>query len=99
MRRFLCVLVLVFAVAAPISAQDTRGNISGTVSDASGVIPGATVTITSTDTGAVQQLITNSSGYFEAPLMQAGKYQVSVSVEDRISGQILTETADFEIGG
>lgn len=80
MRRFLWVLVLLFAVTRVTSAQDTRGNISGTVSDASGVIPGATVHIRSIDTGAAQQLVTNSSGYFEAPLMQAGKYEVSVEM-------------------
>jgi GWxTD domain-containing protein len=31
--------------------------------------------------------------------LEQGKYKISVSVEDRISGQKLTETADFEIAG
>ena len=48
--------------------------------DAQGVIPGATVTITGTDTGAVQRLVSNSSGYFEAPLVQPGNYQISVAM-------------------
>src|SRR5207248_11781296 len=48
--------------------------------DATGVIPGAAVQITSTDTGATQQLVTNSSGYFEAPLMQPGNYSISVEI-------------------
>jgi len=38
------------------------------------------VTITSADTGAKQTLITNGSGYFEAPLMQPGNYSLSVEM-------------------
>ena len=44
------------------------------------MIPGATVDITSTDTGAKQNLATNGSGYFEAPLMQPGNYSVTVEM-------------------
>ena len=64
----------------PPNAQETRGNISGTVKDAQGVVPGATVTITSLDTGGAQQLVTNGTGYFEAPLLQPGNYQVTVAM-------------------
>ncbi len=71
---------LVAALAVPASAQETRGNISGTVKDAQGVVPGATVKITSADTGASQQLVTNGSGYFEAPLLQPGNYQITVEM-------------------
>ena len=45
MRRFFVwALVLALFVALPVSAQETRGNIAGTVKDSTGVIPGATVT-------------------------------------------------------
>ena len=64
----------------PLGAQETRGNIAGTVRDSTGVIPGATVQITNTDTGAKQELTTNSTGYFEAPLMQPGNYEISVEM-------------------
>src|SRR5204863_5066621 len=80
MRHYFWALVLLLVVGLPVSAQETRGNISGTVKDATGVVPGATVTITSADTGAKQNLITNTSGYFEAPLMQPGNYSVSVAM-------------------
>ncbi len=66
--------VVVGARRSSARAGNSR-NISGTVRDAQGVIPGATVTITSTDTGASQPLVTNSSGYFEAPLLQPGNYR------------------------
>ena len=67
-------------IALPASAQETRGNISGTVQDATGVIPGATVTMTNVDTKQTQRLTTNSSGYFEAPLLNPGNYQVTVEM-------------------
>ena len=78
--RTCCWILLSSLLAVPALAQETRGNISGTVRDAQGVIPGATVTITGTDTGAVQRLVSNSSGYFEAPLVQPGNYQISVAM-------------------
>ena len=80
MRASLWALLLSLIIALPVSAQETRGNISGTVKDSTGVIPGASVLITSTDTGAKQELVTNSSGYFEAPLVQPGNYQISVAM-------------------
>ena len=79
LRLWSLVVVLSLAVL-PVRAQETRGNISGTVKDSTGVIPGATVEIRSTDTGATQTLVTNSSGYFEAPLMQPGNYAISVEM-------------------
>jgi hypothetical protein len=75
-----CVLFAV-AVAMPAGGQEVRGNISGTVRDAGGVLPGASVEVTNTDTGIAQQLTTNGSGYFEAPLLQPGNYQVTVSLD------------------
>ena len=78
--RLAALLVMATLATAPATAQETRGNINGTVQDASGVIPGATITITNADTGQTQTLVTNSSGYFEAPLLQAGQYRVTVEM-------------------
>ncbi|MEO7190290.1 MAG: carboxypeptidase-like regulatory domain-containing protein [Vicinamibacterales bacterium] len=81
MRIPLWVFLVSLLVAMPARAQETRGNISGTVRDAqSAPLPGATVKITSVDTGANQQLITNGRGYFEAPLLQPGNYQITVEM-------------------
>ena len=80
MRTLLGALfVAVFAVL-PVRAQETRGTILGTVQDATGVLPGASVKITNVDTKVTTQLVTNSQGYFEAPLMQPGNYSVSVEM-------------------
>ena len=80
MRTWCWARLLSSALVLPAAAQETRGSILGTVRDASGVVPGATVTITSLDTRGSQKLVTNSSGYFEAPLLQPGSYQVTVEM-------------------
>ena len=80
MRTCCWALLLSSAFVLPAEAQETRGAILGTVRDAQGVVPGATVTITSLDTRGSQQLETNSTGYFEAPLLQPGTYQVIVAM-------------------
>src|SRR5688572_24034069 len=81
MRKVIGGALLSLVFALPVIAQEVRGNISGTVRDAGGVVPGASVEITNTDTGVSQRLITNATGYFEAPLLQPGNYQVSVEMQ------------------
>jgi Carboxypeptidase regulatory-like domain len=80
MRAGIGFLVSVLA-ALPAQAQDTRGNINRIVQDRDGVIPGAVVRITNTDTKQTQQLVTNSKGYFEAVLLNAGTYAVRVELK------------------
>ena len=81
MRRVLGWALLALVVALPVAGQEVRGTISGTVRDAGGVLPAASVDVTNTDTGISQHLTTSGSGYFEAPLLQPGNYQVIVSLE------------------
>jgi hypothetical protein len=81
MRMRIWMGLLVLALAAwPVEAQETRGNINGVVQDADGVIPGAAVRITNSNTGQTQQLTTNNSGYFEAVLLNPGTYSVRVEL-------------------
>jgi hypothetical protein len=72
--------IVALLMAGGAAAQETRGTISGTVRDKDGVLPGANVTITNTGTNVSQRLVTNAGGYFEAPLLIAGAYDVSVEV-------------------
>src|SRR5688500_6730187 len=81
MRPCCLALLLSSAFILPAAAQETRGTIQGTVGDAEGIVPGATVTITSLDTRSTQTLQTNGSGYFEAPLLQPGNYEVTVAMQ------------------
>jgi hypothetical protein len=102
--------LLIVALLLPFSAaaQETRGNISGTVRDAQGVVPGAMVRITNLDTKVGQNLVTNASGYFEAPLLNPGTYEVNVQMPGYKSatrsdvvlgvGQQLTVPFALEVG-
>jgi hypothetical protein len=80
MRRTLWVCLAAVLLPLAVLAQETRGNISGTVRDAQGVVPGASVTVTNVDTNISQQLVTNASGYYEAPLLNPGTYAVTIEM-------------------
>ena len=54
--------------------------LSFVVRDNAGVIPGASVKITNSETGVSQNLPTNESGYFEASFLNPGTYAVSVQM-------------------
>ena len=63
-------------------AQDTRGTISGTVTDSQGAaVGGATVVVTNSGTNVATTLTTNGSGYYEAPLLLAGDYKVTAELK------------------
>ena len=81
MRRMWWVFVLAVLLPVAAAAQETRGNISGTVRDNTGVVPGATLKVTNIDTKISQTLVTNGSGYFEAPLLNPGNYEVTVQMQ------------------
>src|SRR5918999_5030411 len=110
MRKSLTIAGALIAVliAGSAAAQETRGTISGTVRDKDGVLPGANVTITNTGTNVSQQLVTNGSGYFEAPLLIAGAYEVSVELPNFKSfrqtgiqvavGQTVSLTVTLDVG-
>ena len=71
-------LALLFAVTSCL-AQETRGMIFGHVSDASSAaVARAKVTVKNTGTNVVTELLTNEAGYYEAPLLVAGSYLVTV---------------------
>src|SRR5260370_7050943 len=78
MRIWLFAAYLAFMVCAT-QAQDIRGTISGTVTDPQGNhVLDAAVVVTNTDTKVPTTLTTNSSGFYEAPLLLPGPYQVTV---------------------
>ncbi len=69
------------AVATPVMAQTTTGDIRGVITDDSGApLSGATVTITHTSTGRSRSTTTDGSGRFNAQnLNVAGAYTVTVT--------------------
>ncbi|MGH9620537.1 MAG: carboxypeptidase-like regulatory domain-containing protein, partial [Bryobacteraceae bacterium] len=65
----------------PAQAQEL-GNISGVVSDASGsVIPSAQVKVTNDQTDVTRNVVTNSSGHYNAPDLVIGKYTIAISAK------------------
>jgi Carboxypeptidase regulatory-like domain len=83
LRNLVALAVLAMLVATPVfgQSQAINGTIEGTVKDAGGgVLPGVTVTITNTDTGAQRVVVTNQSGLFRAPLLSLGAYKVQFEI-------------------
>jgi Carboxypeptidase regulatory-like domain len=89
------VLLLAALLPAAAGAQETRCNINGIVQDSGGVVPGAAVRITNTATSQTQQLVTNSSGYFEAVLLNPGTYEVRVELQGY---KTLTQSGTTAVG-
>src|SRR5580698_1666470 len=64
-----------------LAAQSlTTGDVAGVISDQTGaVIPGATVKLTSLDTGSVQSTTTNQQGYYRFSLVMPNRYKLAAS--------------------
>ncbi len=74
------ILSLVFCLTAMAFGQGETAQITGTVIDATNaVVPGATVTITSTKTGLTRTTTTNEDGYYVISNVQPSTYEVSVT--------------------
>jgi hypothetical protein len=74
------ILVVLALFARMAGAQSSGGAISGTVSDQQGaMIPGVLVAIENVKTGEARRVTTSSTGFYSAPNLQTGSYQVSVS--------------------
>jgi hypothetical protein len=80
----LVVVMLSLGAAAAASAQSqaVNGSIEGTVTDSSGAaLPGVTVTVTNTDTGAQRVVVSNAEGVYRAPLLSLGHYSVVAELQ------------------
>ena len=65
-------------LAAFAQSQSTTGLIQGNVFDQNGaIVQGANVTVRNTETGFERTVTSNSDGFFSAPLLPLGKYEVS----------------------
>jgi len=83
MRRtashLLFILLSAVFVVSPNYAQVPTGALAGAVTDGTGaVVPNATVTLTNKETGATRTVESNSEGFYSAPSLPAGEYEVKV---------------------
>src|SRR5580704_17167086 len=81
--RACTVAALLFAImflSLSLPGQNATGNISGTVTDASGaIIPKATVTLTDEATNTKRETVSNNSGVFNFAAVQPATYTVTIS--------------------
>jgi hypothetical protein len=71
-------LIIIALAAVPAAAQEFRGSITGTIIDTSGgVLPGATITVTNTDTRVSQHVVADGEGRFQVLYLNAGTYSVT----------------------
>ena len=79
MQKSLVLGLLLCVAGAPLVAQTTTGSIVGTVTDPSGgVIGGATVTVTNTDTNIAVKTTTDTAGNYVVTPLSVGRYSVTV---------------------
>ncbi len=79
--RRLCglVVMVLFVAFSVVHAQTiTTGDIAGVIADPTGaVVPNATVTLKSLDTGETRTVSTNDSGAYRISLLKPGSYMIS----------------------
>jgi hypothetical protein len=74
-------LILLANVATSFAQGQGNGIFLGVVSDADGIIPGATVTATNTATGLVRSVTTTDVGDFRLLSMPPGRYTLKVEMD------------------
>jgi hypothetical protein len=79
-RRVLTYIFLLFVGIGAASAQTSNGTVVGAITDPTGSgIVGATVTLTSVDTGSVRTTLTNQEGSYRIESVLPGTYNLSAS--------------------
>src|ERR1700704_1145390 len=81
-RGLLVYVMLSLAVVAstPVYAQVAGATLSGTATDASGAaVPNAKVSIKNSATGVVREVTTDSAGFYSAPNLLPGVYNITVA--------------------
>ncbi|MBM3744991.1 MAG: TonB-dependent receptor [Acidobacteria bacterium] len=87
-------LALLVSVPAAVKAQIGGGSIVGNVKDPSGAaVVGAAVQATNLETNEVRKTATNEAGYYEFPLLPAGRYRLEAQME----GFQRATTAEFAL--
>jgi Carboxypeptidase regulatory-like domain len=95
-------LMIALVLPASLQAQETRGRITGRVTDATkAALPGATVTVTDLARGTTAVGTTNEQGLFQVSYLLPGTYKIQVEfpgfkthVQDKVPLQ-LAETLNF----
>jgi hypothetical protein len=74
------IAILCLLTAGSVWSQDTKGTITGRVTDPSGsVVPGAQVVVANTAMGTKSELTTNAEGIYRAAALSPGMYSIEVT--------------------
>ena len=82
-QLFACVFALTFlsCVATAFAQGQGNGVFTGTVTDNTGVVPGATITATDPSTGLVRSASSNEFGIFRLLSLPPGRSSLKVEME------------------
>lgn len=81
MKKVITLMFVIGLAALTALGQSNTGRLVGSVSDASGVIPGATVVVTDQKTGRERTVVTSGDGTFSVPQLDAGSYTVKITAQ------------------
>jgi hypothetical protein len=95
---------IIFAAAALVEAQVSTATIQGTVTDNTGVLPGATVEAREVQSGFTRETVTGGDGFYTLAGLRPGTYELRVTM-DQFQPQVRTVqvlvgqsvSADFRI--
>ncbi len=94
--RSMLLVCALLASGFSLVAQAPTGIITGTITDESGaIIPNAKITITNRATDFVRTALANPEGFYSAPALPAGEYQVRC---EQAGFRILVRSATVEAG-
>lgn len=82
--RSVCILAAILAIAAPFtfSQSITTADAVGVITDSTGaVVPGATVTLKSTESGETRTITANDQGRYRFPLVKPGEYVLTAAAK------------------
>src|SRR5438105_5693327 len=80
--RSLTFVICSLSFTVAMFAQSDRGTITGTVSDPAGaVVASAPIQARNTETGAVYEAATSTTGNYTVPQLPVGTYELTVSVQ------------------
>jgi hypothetical protein len=81
MKRVLLTTLSLLLFVGVALAQSNTGRLVGSVSDPSGVIPGASVLVTDNQTGKERTIVTSDDGSFSVPQLDPGTYTVTITAQ------------------
>ncbi len=109
MKRLLLIVGCLLAFCTTLSAQTNTGTITGQVIDAnSAVVPGAIVSITNLETNATVTATTTDTGAYNVASLRPGQYKLTVEKEgfrsasianlDVFTAQVTTANIRLDVG-